>query len=293
MEEVYKRIKATMMNGIMIGDRHYQFLAFGNSQFRENGAYFFNPVDHLTPQAIRSWMGDFSEIRIISKYAARLGQCFSTTRPIHGARAALKEIEDVMSADGQYIFTDGVGRISKTLAQLAATETGIMVSQNEPPSVMQFRLGGCKGVLTVWPQCKGLQIHIRPSQYKFHAQCEGLEVVRWSQFSAAHLNRQLIAVLSNLGVSDHIFLARMKDQLKNLDTAMDDDKIALQILQKEVDFNQMTLTIAGIVLDGFSEVKGTVCIINFAAVESLVHQVSQGEIQDLHSERSYTFRLRG
>ena len=242
-----------MANGITIGDRHFEFLAFGNSQFREHGAYFFAPLPHLSAEGIRRWMGSFRDIKIIAKHASRLGQCFSTTRAINGTKVKIVEIMDIKR--NGYCFTDGVGKISKFLAQLAASELGITHPSGEPPSVFQFRLGGCKGVLAVSPDAKMREIHIRKSQYKFPASHEGLEIIRWSQFATASLNRQLILILSSLGVPDGVFANKLKKQLSNLEQAMEDDKMALNLLQRQVDPNQMTLTLAGMVLEGFQRVK--------------------------------------
>ena len=244
-----------MMNGITLGDRHYKFLAFGNSQFRENGAYFFCELPHLSASKIRKWMGNFDGIHVVAKYAARIGQCFSTTRAIHGAKATIKELRDIESLDKKHTFTDGVGTISRFLAQVAANEMGVLLPGGEPPSVMQFRLGGCKGVLAVWPHSQKRELHIRPSQYKFDAEYEGLEIIRWSQFAAAHLNRQLISVLTALGVPDDVFLSKLDQQLSSLSIAMTDENVALSLLQKEVDPNQTTLTIASMVLDGFQRTQ--------------------------------------
>ena len=255
MNELFTRVKRTMMNGITLGDRHYKFLAFGNSQFRENGAYFFCELPHLSASKIRKWMGNFESILVVAKYCARIGQCFSTTRAIHGARATIKELGDIESADKKHTFTDGVGTISKFLAQVAANEMGVLMPSGDPPSVMQFRLGGCKGVLAVWPHSQKRELHIRPSQYKFDAEYEGLEIIRWSQFAAAHLNRQLISVLTALGVPDDVFVTKLDQQLSSLSTAMTDESTALDLLQKEVDPNQMTLTIASMVLDGFHRTR--------------------------------------
>lgn len=241
------------MNGITIGDRHFEFLASGNSQFRENGAYFFAPLDHLQIFNIRQWMGDFREIKVVARHVARLGQCFSTTRAINGTKVTIVEIQDHYA--GKFCFTDGVGKISKFLAQMTASEMGISMPGGEPPSVFQFRLGGCKGVLTLSPDPQMREIHIRKSQYKFPACHEGLEIIRWSQFSAAHLNRQLIMVLSALGVPDQVFNQKLKQQLSNLAQAMVDETMALKLLQKEIDPNQMTLALAGLVLDGFQRVR--------------------------------------
>lgn len=251
--EVFTRIKRTMQNGIVIGERHYQFLAFGNSQFREGGAYFFAPLPYLHPQQMRAWMGSFTHIKSIAVYAARLGQCFSTTRAITGTKPDVHEIEDV-ERNGM-VFTDGVGRISPLLACLVASELGILRTSPEPPSVFQFRLEGCKGVLAVSAAAapREISISIRPSQHKFDAVGEVLEIVRWSQLAAANLNRQLIIVLSTLGVADSVFLTKQRQQLSSLEKAMTDEKTALGLLQKDIDPNQMTLTLAGMLLDGFQQ----------------------------------------
>lgn len=249
MNEVFTRVKRVLTNGIRIGDRTYEFLACGNSQFREHGAYFFAPLPNLTTEKIRKWMGMFREIKTVALYASRLGQCFSTTRAIHGARATMVEIPDIRR--NGYNFTDGVGRISPFLAHLAASELGILQHSRDPPSVFQIRVGGCKGVLAISPESVGRQIHIRKSQYKFPAMHEGLEIIRWSQNAFANLNRQLILILSALGVPDQVFAQKLQTQLSRLERAMTDEAMALAILQKEIDHNQMTLTVASMILDGF------------------------------------------
>ena len=251
MNEVFTRIKRVLTNGIRIGDRTYEFLACGNSQFREHGAYFFAPLPNMTTEKIRTWMGMFRDIKTVALYASRLGQCFSTTRAIHGARAFLVEIPDI-TRNG-FNFTDGVGRISPFLAHLAASELGILQHSQEPPSVFQIRVGGCKGVLAVCPDSLRRDIHIRNSQYKFPAKHEGLEIIRWSQYAVANLNRQLILILSALGVPDQVFAQKLQTQLSQLERAMTDETTALAVLQKEIDHNQMTLTIASMILDGFQK----------------------------------------
>ncbi|KAL8655096.1 MAG: hypothetical protein Q9226_003172 [Calogaya cf. arnoldii] len=249
MNEVFTRVKRALRNGIKIGERHYEFLAFGNSQFRENGAYFFAPLPHLEAQQIRNWMGNFDEIPYVAQHAARLGQCFSTTRAIIGTRTTIREIEDE-ERDG-HVFTDGVGMLSPFLAQLIASDLGIVRTTSEAPSIFQFRMGGCKGILAVSPSSKLQEITIRRSQYKFAARHEGLEIIRWSQFASSNLNRQIIVVLSALGVPDKVFVEKQKVQLADLTLAMTNEFKALTMLQKDIDPNQMTLTLAGMILDGF------------------------------------------
>ncbi|KAL4805531.1 RNA dependent RNA polymerase-domain-containing protein [Aspergillus unguis] len=249
MDEVFTRIKRALANGITIGNTRYEFLAFGNSQFREHGAYFFAPKDGVTAASIRAWMGQFSHIRNIAKHAARLGQCFSTTRAISGCRAHVRRIDDI-ERNG-YTFSDGVGKISKFLAQIAMSELKIKTPTREPPSAFQFRLGGCKGMLIVSPDAQRQEVHIRKSQFKFAALSQGLEIVRWSQFSIATLNRQLILVLSTLEIPDEAFHLKLKTMLRNLDEAMESDPKAVYLLKKYVDPNQVTLTLSQMVLDGF------------------------------------------
>lgn len=258
--EVFTRIWRTLRNGITIGDRHYEFLAFGNSQFREHGAYFFAPVqgqseegENRTPSDIREWMGDFSEIHEVARYASRMGQCFSTTRAVTSVKAEISGHEDVMR--NGYNFTDGVGKISPMLARQVAEEFGHPNAIEDPPSLFQFRLGGCKGVLAVSPDLVGQEIHVRRSQDKFPAPNDGLEIIKWSQFATATLNRQLIIVLDSLGVPSHVFMNKLRNQLSDLTKAMTSEDVALRLLQRHVDCNQVTLTLATMIVDGFMEVK--------------------------------------
>ncbi|OOF98623.1 hypothetical protein ASPCADRAFT_512858 [Aspergillus carbonarius ITEM 5010] len=252
-DEIFTRIKRALANGIVIGDRRYEFLAFGNSQFREHGAYFFAPLPDLTAANMRAWMGHFNNIRNVAKYTARLGQCFSTTRAIAGCPVQIRKIEDV-ERNG-YTFSDGVGKISRFLAQMAMNELKIKTPTGDPPSAFQFRLGGCKGMLAVSCDTQPQEIHIRKSQHKFSAIHNGLEIIRWSQFSMATLNRQLILVLSTLGITDDVFHDKLRAMLRALNEAMESDSRAIEVLKQYVDPNQTTLTVGQMVSDGFRRTK--------------------------------------
>lgn len=253
MDEVFTRIKRALSNGIVIGDRRYEFLAFGNSQFREHGAYFFAPLPNVTAANIRAWMGYFNDIRNVAKHAARLGQCFSTTRAISGCGVDIRQIDDVER--NSYVFSDGVGRISRFLALMAMSELKIKTPTGDPPSAFQFRLGGCKGMLTVSDKAQKLEVHIRKSQHKFEAIHNSLEIIRWSQYSIATLNRQLIMVLSSLGIPDHVFHDKLNTMVQGLNEALGSDPHAVYWLKKYVDPNQMTLMVSQMVLDGFRRSK--------------------------------------
>ncbi|KGO40249.1 RNA-dependent RNA polymerase, eukaryotic-type [Penicillium expansum] len=248
-DEIYTRVKRTLANGITIGGRRYEFLAFGNSQFREHGAYFFAPDAGVSAATIRAWMGQFNHIRNVAKYAARLGQCFSTTRAFTGSSVQTARCDDIVC--NGFTFSDGVGKISKFLAQMVTSQHNIKTLTGEPPSAFQFRLGGAKGMLVVSPDPMPQEVHIRPSQQKFETNQAGLEIIRWSQYSLATLNRQLILVLSALGIPDKVFHYKLNGMLGSFHRAMCNDSKAINLLQKYIDPNQTTLTLAQMVSDGF------------------------------------------
>jgi RNA-dependent RNA polymerase len=251
MDEVLSKIFRTLTRGIVIGDRHYEFLAFGNSQLREHGAYFFAALPTgPTASHIRAWMGRFEHERIVAKHAARIGQCFSTTRAIKNAGfppvRKTNLINDV-ERNG-FTFTDGVGKISRFYAETIAKELRL---RGSPPSVYQFRMAGCKGVLAVAPELGATNVKIRESQFKFETSYSGMEIIRWSEYWVATLNRQLILVLSALGVPDEIFLLLQEKEIQLLEHAMIHDSAALEALTGHVDPNGMTLSIAGLIQAGF------------------------------------------
>ncbi|CAG7971093.1 unnamed protein product [Penicillium nalgiovense] len=248
-DEIYTRVKRTLANGITIGDRRYEFLAFGNSQFREHGAYFVAPDAGISAGTIRAWMGQFNHIRNVAKYAARLGQCFSTTRAFTGSSVQTIPCDDIIR--NGFIFSDGVGKISKFLAQMVTSQHDIKTLTGKPPSAFQFRLGGAKGMLVVSTDPLPQEVHIRPSQQKFETSQAGLEIIRWSQYSLATLNRQIILVLSALGIPDEIFHSKLNTMLGSFHRAMLNDSKAINLLQKYIDPNQTTLTLAQMVSDGF------------------------------------------
>ncbi|KAH7402736.1 RNA dependent RNA polymerase-domain-containing protein [Pyrenochaeta sp. MPI-SDFR-AT-0127] len=247
-EAVFDRVRRAMEQGIVVAGRFYEFLAFGNSQFREHGAYFYAPTSSKSADDIRLSLGQFNHIKTVAKFGARLGQCFSTTREMSVQVKAVK-IHDVIRND--YTFTDGVGKLSLFLAQMAAQELGLSNAFDNPPSLFQFRLGGCKGVLALDPKITRNEVHVRPSQQKFEARSTKLEIIRSSALATPFFNRQIIIVLSNLGVPDNVFIRKQQDMVNDYEHAMTDEDIAVQKLRKHIDMNQTTLTMAGMVLDGF------------------------------------------
>ena len=249
-DEIWARAWNGLTNGIEIGDRTFRYLACSSSQIREHSAYMFCPTNGITPDSIRQWMGDFSNIKIPAKYSARLGQCFSQTFAIPVMqRPSLEEIPDI-KRNGQ-VFTDGVGRISKFNAKMVAHVLGVA----EVPSAFQIRLGGCKGMVAVWPDVDGTTVQYRPSQKKFDAKIKAIEVIRCSQFTTAHLNRQLIPILECLGVRVEGLIELQQEQIEAYERSQVDRDAALNMLGKYRDPNGVTSIMAQMVQAGFMDSK--------------------------------------
>ena len=249
-DALFNRVSRAMEYGIIVAGQYYEFLAFGNSQLREHGAYFYAPTSTKSAHDIRMTLGQFDHIKTVAKYGARLGQCFSTTRAMR-TTVTVKKIPDI-ERNG-YTFTDGVGKLSLFLAQMAAQDLGLHNAFKDPPSLYQFRLGGCKGVLALDPAITKREVHIRPSQYKFDALYTGLEIIRCSSLATPFLNRQIIMILSYLGVSDNVFVRKQQQIMNSYQLAMTDKTEATRCLLKHIDMNQTTLTMASMVLDGFMD----------------------------------------
>jgi RNA-dependent RNA polymerase len=76
MTKLYDRIKMILKSGAVLCDRQYSFLAFSSSQLREHSCWMFHSHQNsdTTANSIRTWMGDFRNIRPVAKFAARVSE---------------------------------------------------------------------------------------------------------------------------------------------------------------------------------------------------------------------------
>ncbi|CAN8293438.1 unnamed protein product [Cochlearia groenlandica] len=219
--ELYGRIYSVLRDGIFIGDKKFEFLAFSSSQLRENSAWMFAPIDGLTAAHIRAWMGDFDHIRNIAKYAARLGQSFSSSREtLNVPSDEIEVIPDVeiRSLDKHYVFSDGIGKISYDFARRVAKKCGLT---EFTPSAFQIRYGGYKGVVAM-DLNSSKKLSLRKSMSKFESENTKLDVLAWSKYQPCYLNRQLITLLSTLGVEDRVFEKKQREVVDQLDAILTD-----------------------------------------------------------------------
>ncbi|GKV13304.1 hypothetical protein SLEP1_g24332 [Rubroshorea leprosula] len=229
--EIYKRILSILQNyGIVIGDKKFEFLAFSSSQLRENSAWMFASRDGLTAADIRAWMGNFCQIRNVAKYAARLGQSFSSsTETLSVGEDEIEIIPDVkIERDGiNYVFSDGIGKISPDFAKRVAVKCHL---KSPIPSAFQIRIGGYKGVVAVDPT-SSKKLSLRKSMSKFESKNRKLDVLAWSKYQPCFLNRQLITLLSTLGVPDYVFEEKQREAIEQLDAILTDPLRAQEALE--------------------------------------------------------------
>ncbi|KAF3945295.1 hypothetical protein ACB098_03G083200 [Castanea mollissima] len=227
---IYNRILSTLRNGIVIGGKKFEFLAYSNSQLRENSVWMFASRTGLTAANIREWMGDFHEIRNVAKYAARLGQSFSSSREtVSISRHEVENIPDVeVERKGiPYCFSDGIGKISAELAREVAVKCGL---ENSVPSAFQIRYGGYKGVVAVDPT-SSMKLSLRKSMCKYKSGNIKLDVLEWSRYQPCFLNRQIITLLSTLGVMDRVFEKKQKEEIEQLDALLTDPLSSQEALE--------------------------------------------------------------
>lgn len=76
---IKNNFKFKLLNGIIIGNRRFEFLGSSSSQMRENGIIFYsNDNLNKTAQSMREMFGPISQYkRNVAKYIARFGLVFS------------------------------------------------------------------------------------------------------------------------------------------------------------------------------------------------------------------------
>ncbi|XP_057952137.1 RNA-dependent RNA polymerase 2 [Malania oleifera] len=226
---IYHRILSILREGIVIGAKRFQFLAFSASQLRSNSVWMFASNDNVTAEDIRGWMGCFKKIRSVSKCAARMGQLFSSS--LQTAVVPVQDVEiipdiEVVSDGVGYCFSDGIGKISLSFARQVAQKCGL----SQTPSAFQIRYGGYKGVIAV-DRNSFRKLSLRSSMLKFESKNRMLNVTKWSESMPCYLNREIVALLSTLGVEDSVFETMQSEQIYFLDKMLTNREAALDVLE--------------------------------------------------------------
>ncbi|CAM8892547.1 unnamed protein product [Rhodiola kirilowii] len=224
---IYRRVCSYLNGGIHLCGRKYSFLAFSSNQLRDSSAWFFAEDDDLTVIKVINWMGKFTA-RNVAKCAARMGQCFSSTYatievPRNQVMLNYPDIER-----NSYVFSDGIGIMTPDLAQEVAEKLKL---EKDPPCAFQIRYAGCKGVIACWPgKNDGIRLSLRTSMVKFISRHTTLEVCSWTRFQPGFLNRQIVTLLSALGVTDDIFWKMQETMISKLNHMLADADAAFDVL---------------------------------------------------------------
>jgi RNA-dependent RNA polymerase len=202
-EPIQERIRLIITTGLVVNGKLFQLLAYSSSQLKECSLWMVNlDGKSWTVQAMRKSMGDFSKCATPSKFAARMGQCFSTTfRGLHGhdAPPAMKSnvrhvlIKDITTVRKGLFHSDGNGLIRRSvMTDLLKQVPSCGKNKELDHSIVQIRYGGAKGTLVAWDdddfnKClmgndilvpSQYDVAIRGSMVKFDAKYTRLEVCR-------------------------------------------------------------------------------------------------------------------
>jgi hypothetical protein len=150
-----------------------------------------------------------------ARYAARISLAFTATDAsvsINVEEIIPQPDIEVTTSEGQtFNFTDGVGTMSKEVAQeiwrkLKRTRRRLR-AVNGHPSAYQVRFMGSKGMLSVDYRLQGRAVVLRPSMIKFEApEARDIEIARaFDRPTPYFLNRPLIMIMEGLGVKYDIF----------------------------------------------------------------------------------------
>ncbi|KAK6495086.1 hypothetical protein TWF481_003114 [Arthrobotrys musiformis] len=210
---------------LRIAGRTFTFLGFSQSSLRSHTAWFMAPVTTQTRRVIKvedviERLGNFKDIKIPGKCAARIGQAFTDT-------VANIKIDDFMifhreditnrGPDGKtYTFSDGCGVISRPLLERIWKKGDF---NTEPkPTVFQIRFQGAKGVVALDSRLREQAIYLYKSMVKFDGlNNKTFEISRsFTKPLPFYLNRCIIKILEDRGVPIQNFMNLQTNALATL-----------------------------------------------------------------------------
>lgn len=220
------RVGNILRNGLTVGGRRFEFLHYSQSALKGHAVWFILPfVDPLTKckvdaKTIIEGLGTFANlpfdkslIYCPARYAARISQAFTTTDSSISIDPGEIVIEDDIKSASGSCFTDGVGTVSRALADemwkllCSKKRRGFRSPDHPKPRAFQIRFRGSKGMISVDHTLRGRKLVLRPSMIKFEAAEKAIEIASvFNKPGKMFLNRPLIMLLEGLGVPGTIFL---------------------------------------------------------------------------------------
>ncbi|KAI5122595.1 hypothetical protein M0805_004810 [Coniferiporia weirii] len=215
----------TLREGLRIGGRRFDFLAYSQSALKDHAVWFVCPFYHTDSQCwvnaetIIESIGNFKNLKFDNRllycparYAARISQAFTATD-----RSIIIEADEIIIGEdiirNGSCFTDGVGTVTPTLANemwgaLCAKKRRGFGLKVPRPRAFQIRFQGSKGMVSVDHTRKGRELMLRPSMIKFEDPTSRyIEIAGvFNKPGNMFLNRPLIMLLEGLGVPAEVFI---------------------------------------------------------------------------------------
>ncbi|KAA8540846.1 hypothetical protein F0562_024809 [Nyssa sinensis] len=166
-----------------------------------------------------SYASDFIRVTFVEEDWCKLW------KSLHQELEVIPDVEVTTDGVG-YCFSDGIGKISLPFARQVAQKCGL----SHTPSAFQIRYGGYKGVIAV-DRNSFRKLSLRNSMLKFESNSRMLNVTKWSDSMPCYLNREIVTLLTTLGVEDKAFEAMQDEQLRLLDKMLTSREAALDVLE--------------------------------------------------------------
>jgi hypothetical protein len=202
------RFRALLDRSITIAGRAFDFFGFANSALRAHSCWFMAPLVEdgtlFYASMVLKVLGNFDEIRIPAKCAARIGQNFTDTNDTIDLQPESVGELPLVTRNG-YDFGDGVGTISKDLLIKVWRVYG--TRRLLKPTALQIRFQGAKGMVALDSRLKGEKMLLRSNMKKFKTESSWKLEICGAAFKPLpmFLNRQLIKILEDLNVPSQAF----------------------------------------------------------------------------------------
>ncbi|USW59560.1 Putative RNA-dependent RNA polymerase, eukaryotic-type [Septoria linicola] len=219
-ERIYhQRFKGILDSSITIAGKSFTFLGFSHSSLRSQSCWFMAPfVKYGTlmfAEMVIKELGDFSNIRIAAKCAARIGQNFTDTN------TSVRLTQDQVFALPMIVrngrdFADGAGTISMELLREVWRVYG--TKRMLKPTALQIRFQGAKGMVALDTRLPGKRLMLRDNMTKYLTQTVWDFEICGAAFRPLPmiLNRQFIKILEDLGVPYQAFADLQDTAMKHL-----------------------------------------------------------------------------
>jgi hypothetical protein len=158
----HERFKGVLDGNVLIAGRAFSFLGFSHSSLRSQTCWFMAPMYRdgslQLPERILRDLGNFENIKVPAKCAARIGQNFTDTNATIDLAEENVSTLTAITRNG-YDFSDGVGTISQDLLRRVWRVYG--TRRTLKPTALQIRFKGYKGMVSLDSRLRGEKLMLR------------------------------------------------------------------------------------------------------------------------------------